>query len=529
MLMKRKLLRSTVWLASIAAVLLSGPAAQANGNWEWELNKERYKRLNAFERAQYNKAKKLFEDKQYRAAAAEFEKFKIQFADSSVLPYVIFMRGYSLHKAKDRNRAIKTYNEVLDYFGDQIDDAAAALFHLGIAHFDNGDDRDGMAAMKEMADDEDYSRHSLAAGALRILADNHWKNKEPSQAVKYWKQVVRDFHDANKRESERARNNVIGCYIRDGDYKGLIDWIALDEKNKDVKHRVWVAKAIWDVAWLGFERHWSGKHNWDKYTDFNKKVKAKDMAAFWNFFHDQRPWFEKDKQLWDFYARGIRFLSQRMGDDAVLEKAINEADAFIKTVKKAEDADTMYSYLIDRLREGRKFSRARYLVNRISNRVLAAWKEYDILGHGEGKWKDAVKKLDQIEENGDEKEKMRAMESRAWVYKERLRMYDEAIEQYRKLSNPPKNLWGIQECYYRQGNMKNALTTLREIESSFPNDAPNAAWHRAYYHQKANQTKDAIAEARRILKHYPKSDASSKAHQLLEGYGIKTGGGLVDE
>ena len=67
---------------------------------------------------------------------------------------------------------------MLDYFGDRIDEAAAALYHLGLAHLENGDVREGMKAMREMADDEDYQKHPLAAGAIRRLADNHWQNKD---------------------------------------------------------------------------------------------------------------------------------------------------------------------------------------------------------------------------------------------------------------------------------------------------------------------------------------------------------------
>ena len=39
----------------------------------------------------------------------------------------------------------------------------------------------------------------------------------------------------------------------------------------------------------------------------------------------------------------------------------------------------------------------------------------------------------------------------------------------------------------------------------------------------------AVAQARRILKVYPNSQASSNAHQLLERYGVDTGGGVTEE
>jgi hypothetical protein len=72
------------------------------------------------------------------------------------------------------------------------------------------------------------------------------------------------------------------------------------------------------------------------------------------------------------------------------------------------------------------------------------------------------------------------------------------------------------------------MLTLAEIENAFPNEAAEAAWYKAYYYKQASDNKMAVSEARRILKQYPKSPASSKAHQLLEEYGITTGGGLAE-
>ncbi len=90
-------------------------------------------------------------------------------------------------------------------------------------------------------------------------------------------------------------------------------------------------------------------------------------------------------------------------------------------------------------------------------------------------------------------------------------------------------MWHIQDAYYRWGKLDNAITTLTEIENSFPDQSARAAWQKASYYHTAGQAKQAVSAARRVLKLYPKSAESSKAHQLLEGYGIATGGGLLDE
>jgi hypothetical protein len=70
---------------------------------------------------------------------------------------------------------------------------------------------------------------------------------------------------------------------------------------------------------------------------------------------------------------------------------------------------------------------------------------------------------------------------------------------------------------------------LTEIENSFPDNAARAAWHKAAWLDAAGEQVQAVAAGKRVLKLYPKSPESSSAHQLLEKYGIATGGGLTEE
>ena len=102
----------------LSFVLAGTASAGAPKEWNWQLSTDRYKQLNVFERAQYDRAAKLLEGDNCAAAATEFEKFKVQFPESSALPGILVLRGYCLHLGKFRNKAIKAYAEVLDYFAD---------------------------------------------------------------------------------------------------------------------------------------------------------------------------------------------------------------------------------------------------------------------------------------------------------------------------------------------------------------------------------------------------------------------------
>ena len=185
-------------------------------------------------------------------AAGEFEKFKIQFPDSSELSYALFMRGYALQQANQRNNAIKVYQEVLDYFGDQVDDAAPALYYMGVARIDNGETLKGLQCMKTLVESKTYQHHPLAAGALRRLADNYWNKKDPAEAVKYWRQTVKDFGQTNDAERDQATANLAAYAIINQDYAGFESFY-LDDTNRDKPDsRRWVAETIANRAYYLF-------------------------------------------------------------------------------------------------------------------------------------------------------------------------------------------------------------------------------------------------------------------------------------
>jgi TolA-binding protein len=510
-----------VGLVLAAATLIAAEAVGAS--WTWHLAAARYRGLNAFERAQYDKAANLLKNKNPEAAANEFEKFKVQFPDSSVLSYVVFMRGRCLHDARHRNRAIKVYTEVLDYFGDNIEDAAPALYYMGLAHFDNGDLRDGFECMKEMVEDEDCREHPLAAGALRRLADEHWRREEKALAVRYWKQVIDDFGDQNRSETEAAFRNVTRYYIGELDYTGYESWL-VDDKNKDsARHRKWVTQNAMDRACELF----GGKSR--RYGNFARDRKKRDVAGFYAYFKTRRKWYEKTKDLWSYYGKALSFVMSHHKDAKERESLIDEIVVYIRKLPDGRDANNKLCWISDRLRDAGDLGRARHCISQIKgDRPLSAYKEYEILTR-EGKWKTAIALLEAIEKMGDKGWAARALSARAHAYMEALRDYGKAIELYREISKPPGTLWSIQECYKRWGKLKEALATLTEIESMFPDQASRASWYKASYYHEAGDAKKAIAQARKILKAYKKSHEASQAHQLLEKYGIATGGGVFDE
>lgn len=512
--------RAALWLL-IATQAIMAAGASADSQWTWELSKARFQRLDPFERAQYQKAADLFRRENYRAACSEFEKMKMQFPDSEALPYAVFMHARSLHEAKHRNEAVKAYNELLDYFADEVWVAAPALYYLGMAHLDNGDVRKAMEIMQEIADDEEYAGHAIAAGAFRLLGDNHWKNKEPEKAVACWRKAAA-LWAINRDQASIARAKAVRYYLGKGDMAGYEAWRLNEENRDDAGHRRYVAA---DAANEAVNVYTVDS---EFYAGTGQDALKKDMAAFFTWYKAQKPWFQKDDEPWTYYSKGLYFLGSRFRDRKEMESLADETIAYLKELNDAARMNERLAWTADRLKEGGHLMRARHVLAQMTDPSHAAYKEHELLCW-EKKWPEAASRLVDVEKMGDEAWARRAKGSRAWIYKDRLGKFDEAVKLYQELDDPPGTLWRIQECHRRAGRLDKAMITLNEIENMFPDDAPNAAWHKAWYWHEAREKKKAIAEARKILKKYKESRAASSAHQLLEEYGVETGGGVFEQ
>ena len=523
----------------------TGGGAVRNAPWTWALPGERYKQLGVFERAQYDKAAAFFKNNDYRAAGSEFEKFKVQFQDSalnSTLAYVNFMCGYCLYLTKERHAAIKVFTEVLDYFKNETEDAAAALFFKGLAQLDNGDTRPGLQCMQQMAEDKKFRHHPLAAGALRRLAESFWKQKQTETALKYWKQVCADFAKANPEEAKEARNSVASVYLRNGDYAGYENWLVGEADRENVPHRRWVALVAGDAALEVFDQNnfpppptpsRGGEGAGGGPTA--KEAQQQGAHAYFTWFKTQKPWFEKSKDLWSYYDRCINFLVQRLNDKKDRDETVNEVSAFLKAAREgAKDEPARQgvhhklSWLVDRLCEMGDWTQAQLCAGSITDAPYSAYKNYEILGRRQ-KWKEGVALLEEIEKSANQQWVERAKEERARVYREFTGEYELAIKLYREIDKPPGTLWNIQDAYKRWGKLKEALTTLTEIENSFPDQAAASAWRKAQYLEEAGDKNAVVAQCRRFLKLYKAAPEAGAVQQLLKKYILQTGGGVFDK
>jgi tetratricopeptide (TPR) repeat protein len=299
-------------------------------------------------------------------------------------------------------------------------------------------------------------------------------------------------------------------------------WLTNDSNRDDPKHRKWMADRAFDRAWGNFHR------DWGKYNNFNKEQKRKDIAAFYDWYRRQKSWYDQAEDTWRFYHNAIYFASQRMWDHGETRRLIDESMPLHKALPDEKDRNNRYAWLADRMREARNWELCELCIGKITDRPYATYKRYEMYSHKHD-WDNAIAQLETLEKLNHDHWTPSPYSEHARVYRDVLRKYDKAIDLYRQMNNPPANLWAIQECYKRWGKLADSLQVLTEIENSFPGEAAKAAWRKASYLHEAGEGADAISQARRILKVYPDSSESSAAHQLLEKYGVETGGAVINE
>ena len=81
---------------------------------------ESFAKLDTFEALNLEDADKLFHKKDYKGAFAAYKAYSFEFTRSAALPYVLLRMGRCLHMVEKRNAAIKAYQDVVDYFPDDI-------------------------------------------------------------------------------------------------------------------------------------------------------------------------------------------------------------------------------------------------------------------------------------------------------------------------------------------------------------------------------------------------------------------------
>jgi len=268
-----------------------------------------FAKLDTFEGLNLEDADKLYGKKDFKGAYAAYKAFSFEFPKSKALPYVLLRMGRCLHNLDKRFQAITAYQDVVDYFPDDVRYAAGALYYIGVCHQQNGDVDKQTAVWARMVKDDDYVSQPNSGSALVHLASAMDKLEKFEEATEYrWRTAV-NFATSNEQAAREARDAVIWHYVcRSPNHEKLKEFYTASgafgdrygkPDNPEEDGRYW--RRVLDTATSGGDkenacRYWAGKFG-NRFAD-NDELRIKLFNVQLAYEKDLNAWAAKmDKQF----------------------------------------------------------------------------------------------------------------------------------------------------------------------------------------------------------------------------------------
>lgn len=549
-------------------------------NIETYLDPEVRKRMALFEEEALARADKLYAAEDYRGAFAEYGAFVLDYPKSDAIPYALMRKGRTRQQVGKRYEAIKLYREVLDYFPNHIRYAAASLYYTGLCHQENGNMVEALKAYKEMAEDKDYRQHFLAADAIYELARNLDRQQRYDDAVKYYQQVAVDFRTRLPQTAYKALQAAVLHYAQrvptEGELRkfyaetrgfgssplrpaevppleklqedlgywstlqGYVDRLGgrfgeKQEAEREAYYRYWAE--LMDNRFMGhdgfrlnvFRYMTRYKHKGKTYID-NVDTQFRRAAASAGRIH----WFIENCWGRDYPAKVEEYYALYPFDSASNQQLIafarmlwdrcaagGMALSAAQRVKWNEFNDqALCDYAGDFYRRSRELGE--HIISLVRDRTLA---DYTLLGiyFQYGNYDEGIplaRKVQKVPEY--------AGQASWWLAQMLFRtdQYKECIAVCQALQQGAAAYYMIADCYVNLKNIPAAVQQLREIENFFKGEKSRACLKIAHVYRAAGKKQQSIAVLREVLRKYPGSGESSTAHNELEAWGERIGGGV---
>lgn len=544
-------------LALLAFLAATSVGAEPIREWDWHMPPEVYKELDFTDRANVDRAVKLFETAiaaerggrrvtdlvpMYRAAAGEWRKVQVQAetadGNESLLAYATFMQGYAKQQAHDRNEASKIFNEVIDLYPEQTFVAVPARYLLYVVKRDLGDMKKAEADLEEIAEDRTADGHRIYYNVLQSLGELRWNQGRTQEAAATWEKIVFSKGRPDSSLWSQARDNLVVARLVNLDFANLeavvLAGLAGASRERRVQAVVGSARWVTEVDRAAFGEV-------SRYLDrvYPREKKAADRrAAFEKIVKGYAAWLEGEKGVFDGYDDGWAYDFVQFQVNSRVEKAdrilkrVKVLLGLLKGCKPELQAGRARLLAMDLCALGQPDA-ARDVAASVADVFARLRLQYDVENRF-AQYKAAAMYLEEFvgrKPSASPSALRAAKYDLAGLYRQRLHASEKAVKIYQEIDDPPRSLWALSEALREVGKKNESYTVLAEIASIFPDDAPVAILRTAQWRESDGEKEKAIGLYRRILKHpkWKATGASSQAHQALERLGVATGGAMVNE
>jgi len=576
-------------LLMLAALLVSAAGVEAAGRGTKAINAvqtgqpgqeilypgEAFAKLDTFEAVNLEEADKKFIAADIQGAYASYKAFSFEFPKSKALAYVQLRLGRCLHKLDKRNAAIKAYQDVVDYFPDDVRHAAAALYYIGECHGQNGDEAKKAAAWAQLVKDDDYVTQPNSGTALAYLGAEMLKLGKFSEAAEYqWRTAVA-FQKTNPAAADVARKAVIAHFtVRSPDHNKLKEFYVAasgfdgsgrntDKPEEDARYWSTVLDSSLSTKDAPAREkacaYWAGKmgdrfadndglrKQWfdaqlahEKSTDgwvsrmekqYASKPASLDRVLQWCSYYNADP-----KRRSAFFSNHSKDLLAAMKSDALMELVgklraphldmKEEARAVLRSIKLADLPDADLARYANLAAFDQSEEEVLGILSRIKDKLFATKARFDYYLSKSHRNRPFMEKA--LAEIPELMKTPKYAEGLVWTKANLLQgvgRYDEAIKAYRDANRQPDSTWEISNCMVALKQFDQAVKTVSELEAVGGTTASQACLRVADIHRISGDKGREVTQLRTVLKRYPKSAQSSEAHNRLESYGVKLTGG----
>lgn len=561
------------WLLSVACV-----SAQNQAGQEIPYPGEAFAKLDTFEAVNLEEADKKFAAGDTKGAYASYKAFSFEFPKSKALAYVQLRLGRCLQKLDKRNAAIKAYQDVVDYFPDDVRHAAAALYYIGECHGLNGDEAKKASAWAQLVKDDGYVTQANSGTALAYLGAEMLKLGKFAEAAEYqWRTAVA-FQKTNPSAAAVARKAVIEHFVvrapdhdklkefyvaasgfdgsgrntdkpeEDGRYWSTVLEAAISPKEAPVREKAcayWTAKMgdrfvdndnlrkQWFDAQLAHEKSVEG---W--VARLEKQYAAKpatlDRVLQWCSYYKAEP-----KRRSAFFASHSKDMLASMKPDALMDLVgrlshwqldmQDEARTVLRSIKLADLDDAGIIRYANLAAAGQSEEEVLGILARVKDKMLATKARFDYFLSKSHRNRPMMEKA--LVEIPELMKSPKYADGLVWTKANLLQgvgRHEEAIKAYREANRQPESTWEIANCLVALKQYDQAVKTVSELEAVGGATASQASLRVADIYRFSGDKGREVTQLRTVLKRYPKSPQSSEAHNRLESYGVKLTGGEAE-
>lgn len=518
----------------MAVALICSSFAQA-GPLE-EMSLDRWKKLREVERYQLNIAEKYYGEKNWKVAAAEYEKYLTLYERSEAGSYAQLKWSICQSNLKNKNTAISEgFQSVVDYWPDSAD-AVSAAFYIGKTYEEIGEVSKAKKAYNKLL--TDYGKHDVAAFALDRLWEISNQENDVESCIKWEEKLTFDIDRTKHRE------------IRDLCVKGSV---------RLASH--YFDEVAFDKGVKALETTYDEKDIVNKVVDYatgsirkltaNQMTKAKgdklvDLAVAYvktNIPSESSTPEEKQRVLQHWYH--IANMEAAAGHEEEVPKVYEEI------LKKFGQQDQILSRYAGWYESLRKFDQARAIYARFENKIEGQSKIASTY-RSEKRVEPAVRVYQNLVA-ADPDNEFQWLEQMAVTYRENnmdakaIEVFQQllkndvdqiakwlnalghayedtgnfklAIAHFRQITDDkymPGNYYDMARCHIKLKQYGEAISLYNQIVGGWEPHAPRASYEIADTFKLAKQKEQAIKQFQAVCQRYPKTSYAAKAHALLQ-------------